>query len=423
MWLQVERSSLKGRVEIPGSKSHTIRAVAIASLACGESEVYSPLVSADTLACVESCRAFGAQIQLGDTWHIYGVDGEVKVPEDIINVANSGTTCRIAIGIASLARGYTVFTGDEQTRRRPMQPLLEALNNLGAHTFSTRKNGCLPVVVGGRIKGGSTQVEGITSQYLTSLLIATPLAENDTAISVQNLHERPYVEMTMSWLDRQGILYRHKGLDYFEILGDQSYKSFKERIPGDFSSATFFLCAGAIADAEITLVGLDMNDSQGDKKVVHMLQAMGADIEIHETEIKIRGGELIGRELDLNDTPDALPALAVVGCCARGTTVLKNVPQARIKETDRIAVMHQELTRMGARIEELPDGLIIHQSKLKGTEIYGHGDHRIVMSMAIAGLVADGITRVSTAEAVKVTFPDFVELLQQCGAKAAIAPD
>jgi 3-phosphoshikimate 1-carboxyvinyltransferase len=302
-----------------------------------------------------------------------------------------------------------------------MQPLLDALNNLGAHTFSTRKNGCLPVVIGGRIKGGFTQVEGITSQYLTSLLIATPLSENDTAISVQNHHEKPYVEMTMSWLDKQGILYRHKGLDYFEIMGDQSYKPFKERISGDFSSATFFLCAGAIADADITLVGLDMNDSQGDKKVVHMLETMGADIEVREKEIIVRRSELVGQELDLNDTPDALPALAVVGCCAQGKTVLKNVPQARIKETDRIAVMRQELSKMGARIEELPDGLIIHQSKLKGTEIHGHGDHRVVMGMAIAGLVAEGVTRISTAETIQVTFPNFVELMEQCGAKVVLS--
>jgi 3-phosphoshikimate 1-carboxyvinyltransferase len=423
MRLVVEKSSLKGAIEIPGSKSHTIRAVSIASLAQGESEIYSPLVSSDTLACVESCRAFGAQIELGSTWQICGVGGEVKVPEDIINVANSGTTCRIAIGIASLAPGYTVFTGDEQTRKRPMQPLLEALNNLGAHTFSTRGNGCLPVVIKGRIKGGFTQVEGITSQYLTSLLISTPLAEDNTIIEVRNLHERPYVEMTMNWLDKQGILYRHKGLDYFEILGEQRYKSFKERIPGDFSSATFFLCAGAIANADVTLMGLDMNDSQGDKKVVQMLQAMGAKIAIREKEILVRGGELIGQELDLNDTPDALPALAVAGCCARGTTVLHNVPQARIKETDRIAVMRRELSKMGAKIEELPDGLIIHQSKLQGAKIEGYGDHRIVMSMAIAGLIAEGVTEVSTAEAIKVTFPNFVELLEQLGAKVTLSYD
>jgi len=423
MRLRVEGSALRGGIEIPGSKSHTIRAVVIASLAEGESEIYNPLGSADTLACVESCQAFGAKIQLGDVWYVEGVGGEVKTPENIIDVQNSGTTCRIAIGIASLAPGYTVFTGDAQTRKRPMQPLLDALNKLGAQAFSTRGNGYLPVVVKGRIRGGTTEVSGLTSQYLTSLLISTPLAEADTAIMVRDLHERPYVEMTMSWLNRQGILYRHQGLEYFEIVGGQGYRAFKERIPGDFSSATFFLCAGSITEAEITLRGLDMKDSQGDKKVVDILKSMGANIEVREGEIVVRGGELRGQELDLNDTPDALPALAVVGCCAKGTTIIRNVPQARIKETDRIAVMCQELSKMGARVEELPDGLIIRESKLRGSKLDGHGDHRVVMSLAIAGLVAEGATEISTAEAIKATFPNFIQLLESLGGRVSLQED
>lgn len=425
MELKVERSRLRGAIEIPASKSHTIRAVAIATLAEGSSEILQPLYSSDSLSCVEVCRALGAEIslELEERWRVKGVGGKVQAPADILDVRNSGTTCRITMGMASLAPGFSVFTGDEQTRRRPMQPLLTALGNLGAQAFSTQGNGRLPAVIGGRLHGGQTEVEGLTSQYLTSLLISCPLAEKESELWVKDLHERPYVEMTMAWLDRQGIQYDHRGLDYFRIPGGQCYRAFQARVPADFSSATFFLCAAAIADAEVTLLGLDMQDSQGDKKVVAMLQEMGADIRLEAGgAIVVRGGwELIGRELDLNDTPDALPALAVVGCHARGTTVLKNVPQARIKETDRIATMRQELSKLGARVEELPDGLVIEQSPLRGAQLHGHGDHRVVMSLAVAGLIAEGATQVDTAEAIQVTFPSFVELMGQLGAKITLS--
>lgn len=418
--MKIERSQLRGEVEIPASKSHVIRALAIATLAEGDSEIYHPLLSSDSLSCVGACRALGAEISLEDEacWRVKGVSGQVKVPQDVIDVKNSGTTCRITMGMAALAPGFSVFTGDEQTRRRPMQPLLDAVNNLEGRAFTTKGDGRLPAVIGGRIKGGRTEVEGITSQYLTSLLICCPLAEGNTELIVKNLHERPYVEMTLSWLDEQGIRYERQGLENFRIQGGQRYRSFQRRVPADFSSATFFLCAAAITDADVVLRGLDMGDSQGDKKVVAMLQGMGADIQLLEDSIRVRGGrDLIGQELDLNDTPDALPAMAVVGCCARGTTVLGNVPQARIKETDRIATMCQELRKMGADIQELPDGLIIRQSSLQGAKLHGHSDHRVVMSLAVAGLVASGETEVDTAESMAVTFPNFVELMDGLGAR------
>ena len=228
--------------------------------------------------------------------------------------------------------------------------------------------------------------------------------------------------MTLWWLDRLGIRYERQGYEEFFVYGNQSYPSFRQAIPGDFSSATFFLCAAAMTDSDVTLKGLDLSDPQGDKQVIDMLAAMGARIESGPDGIRIRGGELKGAELDLNDTPDALPALAVVGCKARGTTRLLNVPQARIKETDRIAVMAREITRMGGRIQELPDGLVIEESNLQGTEVDGHGDHRVAMSLAVAGLIADGTTAIRTAEAISVTFPNFPELLARLGARVTLDP-
>jgi 3-phosphoshikimate 1-carboxyvinyltransferase len=187
-------------------------------------------------------------------------------------------------------------------------------------------------------------------------------------------------------------------------------------VPGDFSSGTFFLVAGSIGEADITLLGLDMNDAQGDKEVVTYLQEMGARISQEKGRIRVRGGALKGREFDLGDTPDALPAMAVAGCFAEGKTILRNAANARLKETDRIAVMARELGALGAKVEELPDGLVIHQSKLRGRPVCGHRDHRVVMALAVAGTAIPGHLEVDGAEAVQVTVPNFLELMKGLGA-------
>ena len=422
MDLIVRPSSLAGAVTIPSSKSHTIRAVIIAALADGASTILNPLDSADGRSSVAVARAFGASIDTSDPgrWVVEGTGGDLRAPDDVVDVGNSGTACRIGLGVAGLCPGTSEFTGDDQARRRPMGPLLEALNTLGAKAFSKKGDGTLPVVVTGPIQGGAVTVSGITSQYVTSLLISTPLAPEATEITVLDLHEKPYVGMTLWWLDRHGIVCEREGFERFFVKGGQSYRADEVSVPGDFSSATFFLAAGAIGGGIITLQGLDMADTQGDKAVVEMLQAMGARIYIDGANITVGPGELVGQELDLNDTPDALPALAVVGCFARGQTTLRNVPQARIKETDRITVMAAELTRLGARVEELPDGLIVHESALRGAVVEGWSDHRIVMALAVAGLRADGPTTVTTAGAIDVTFPTFVELMESLGAEMSL---
>lgn len=420
MILAVEKSKLSGRVCIPASKSHTIRAVAIGSLARGTSRIANPLVSSDTLSAVEVYRALGASIteksETGE-WIIEGT-GIPGVPEEVLDVGNSGTTLYIAIGTAALIAGCSVLTGDEQTRSRTAGPLLEALNNLGAEAFSTRGDGRPPLVIRGPIRGGRTSLDGSkTSQYLTSLLINCPLAGKDTEILVTNAIEKPYIEMTLGWLDEQDVRYEREGFERFRVPGGQSYRAFEKSIPGDFSSATFFLCAAAITGSELTLLGLDMNDSQGDKAVVDMLKEMGAQVEQLRDGIRITGGELTGGEFDLGNTPDALPAMAVTACFAEGVTRLVNVPQARLKETDRIRVMREELSKMGGKVEELSDGLVIEGSPLHAVQVDGRGDHRVVMALAVAGLACEGRTEVDTAEAAKVTFPNFVELMQNAGAR------
>jgi 3-phosphoshikimate 1-carboxyvinyltransferase len=231
------------------------------------------------------------------------------------------------------------------------------------------------------------------------------------------LHEKPYVQMTCQWLDELGVEYEcAEDLQRFAVPGGQSYEGFNRAIPGDFSSATFFLVAAAITGGELQLRGLDMEDSQGDKAVVGMLERMGCGVEITPTGLIVRGpGKLQGAEFDLNATPDALPAMAVAGAVAEGTTRLVNVPQARLKETDRLAVMARELGKMGADVVELSDGLIIEGGRLDGADLNGHSDHRVIMALSVAGLVAGGQTTVDTAEAVSITFPTFPDLMREAG--------
>ena len=419
MILSVEKSVLAGEVRVPASKSHTIRAVAIGSLAIGTSRVLNPLRSADTLYAVDVYEKLGAKITLGDSeWIIQGTGGKLSVPDGILDVGNSGTTLYIAVASAALIDGYSVFTGDSQIRNRPAGPLLDAIGHLGARALSTRGNGRPPLIIGGPMVGGRAYVDASkTSQYLTSLLINCPLASGDSDIVVNNVVEKPYIEMTLGWLDEQGIRYEREGFEHFVIPGGQNYTAFEKSMPADFSSATFFLCAAAITGSELTLLGLDMNDSQGDKAVVDMLREMGAKIEQLPEGLRVTGGRLKGGEFDLANTPDALPAMAVTACFAEGVTRLVNVAQARHKETDRIRAMRKELAKMGANIEELPDGLQITGSLLHGAKVNGHKDHRIVMALAVAGLACEGRTEIDTAESVSVTFPNFPELMQEAGAK------
>ncbi len=421
MELVIEKTDkLSGEITVPGSKSHTIRAVIIASLAEGVSKIGNPLKSEDTLVAVSACRELGAVINTDNDseWIVEGFNMLPEKPEKALDLANSGTSTRLLGGIVSLFDFEVILDGDSSLRTRPMQHLLDPLNDLGAEASSVNNDGKCPIKIKGKIKGGKVDVDGVSSQFVSSLLLSAPLAEGDTEINVNNIHELPYIQMTLGWLDEQGIKYeKSKDLTYFKIKGNQKYKSFEKYIPGDWSSAAFPIVAAAITESDIVIKGLDVNDVQGDKAIIDYLKMMGANILLEESGLRVKGNELRGSEINLNDTPDALPVMAVLGCFASGKTKLYNVAQARIKETDRIKVMTLELSKMRGNIEELEDGLLVHNSNLAGGKVEGHNDHRIVMALALAGMLAEGTTRVTTAEAVNVTFPHFVDLMRSVGAK------
>lgn len=414
MKLKSIKSRLAGEIIIPASKSHTIRAVAIAGMAEGKSVLRNPLISSDTISCINGIKEFGATVDQNNNLVITGVQGKVKSDCNKIDVGNSGTTLRILTALAALASHPVTFDGDESIRKRPMIHLLSALENLGAEVDST--DGKCPFVIKGPLKGGKTTVNGISSQFVTALLIACPLAKNNAEIYVENLHERPYLKITMDWLRKQSIQFENKELDWFKIYGGQKYKAFDLPVPADFSSATFSLCASAITGSEILIKGLDFSDHQGDKEVFKFIEKMGAQIKHTSKGVLVRANKLNGIEIDMNATPDALPALAVAGCFAEGKTSLLNVAQARLKECDRISCMATELRKMNAEVEELKDGLIIRQSKLTGTSVSGYNDHRMVMALTIAGMASEGETVVDSAESVNITYPSFIKDMKNIGA-------
>ena len=317
MIAEITASKLKGSVSIPASKSHSIRALLIATLAEGTSELINPLDSADVRSCMDLCRALGADIvEKKDRLIVHGTGGRLSTPKNPINVGNSGTTIYLAASLAALSSSPITFDGDEQIRYRSASNLLDALRTLGAEVKSS-DNGCAPFSVSGPVNGGEVTIECPISQYLSSLLLAAPLFRGETTINVSLLNEQPYAEITLRWLDEQGIKYTNNNFKQFIIPGGQKYKSFTKEIPADFSSGTFFLCAAAITQSELTLTGLDMTDSQGDKEVVFMLEKLGCETEIGTDYIKINGKPMTGCVLDLNSTPDALPALAVTACFAQ----------------------------------------------------------------------------------------------------------
>jgi 3-phosphoshikimate 1-carboxyvinyltransferase len=438
-----------GSVRVPASKSHTIRALLLASVAEGVSRLEYPLDSLDARSCMAACRAFGANIEEEAADGVLrGLVVTGNPPEKwdgaskTIDVGNSGTTLFFGLAFAALGRGAVTFTGDDQIANRSAAPLLGALSALGAEVVS--RKGCTPVTVRGPLRGGRVILPCPTSQYLSALLLALPLSPAGVTaeINIPLLNELPYIKMTLAYLRKYlandringaaagavagansgpggssgiaGVTFPAAGHGQWTvpatvtIQGGGRYRAFNAGVTGDFSSAAFPACAGAVSGGEVQLEGLDFDDEQGDKAFFDLLAKAGKG----RSQAPLAPLAPLG-EVDLNATPDLLPIAAVLACYGAGETRLVNVAHARIKETDRIAVMCEELAKLGADIAELPDGLVIRGGKkLRGGHVDGRRDHRIVMALAVAALGAEGPVTIAGAEAADITYPGFLQLLQ-----------
>ena len=428
MDVTIPESRVAGRVRAPPSKSYTHRAILAAGYGA-DAAVTDPLVSADTRATMRAVEAFGGSVDRGDDRvSVSGFDGRPDVPDDVIDCANSGTTTRLVTACGALADGLCVFTGDESLRSRPQGPLLDAIDQLGGRAESTRGNGQAPLVVGGGIGGGTVSIPGdVSSQYITALLMAGAVTDEGIEIELETeLKSAPYVDITIEVLDDFGVEVERTA-EGFSVPGGQSYHPAggEYAVPGDFSSMSYLLAAGAVAaaDGDSVVVEGARPSAQGDSAIVDILNSMGASVEWDQDagEITVPRASLSGTVVDVGDTPDLLPTIAALGAVADGDTVIENCEHVRYKETDRVSAMAEELATLGASVTEEQDRLTVHggESDLSGARVDGRHDHRIVMSLAVAGLVADGETTIGGGEHVDVSFPDFFDALGSLGVDVA----
>lgn len=420
----VSPSRLQGTLTIPSSKSQTLRALLFAFLASGKSTVKFPLASPDTEAMIQACRSLGGTFrQQTNAIEVEGVGGRPVRADNVIDAGNSGIVLRFCSAVGALAQHPVVITGDRSIRyQRPMRPLLHALAQLGASALSMRGDGYAPVIIQGPITGGVAVLEGKDSQFVSALLIAATCIEKPLTLHVKQSGELPWVAMTLDWLQQLGVACEHENFSVYQLRGCAGFKGFHYSVPGDFSSAAFPLAAALITGSEITLANLDIDDVQGDKKLLEIVQAMGADLVIDRAarQVHIKAcGALRGIEIDVNPVIDAVPILAVLGTFAEGTTTLYNGAVARCKESDRINVICSELRKMGAQMEERQDGMVIHHSPLRGAVVESHHDHRIGMSLAVAGMGASGKTIVQDVDCIAKSYPDFLVSFQKLGAAIA----
>lgn len=432
MYAYAKKSTLNGSIAVPGSKSCTIRAVLFGSIADGTTVIHNPLPSKDGLAALAVARAFGSEVlvdEAANTWTVKGLNGKPSAPENVIDTMNSGTTTSFATGIcALLTDGYGIITGDEQIRRRPWSDETEALKCLGATCIHTRP-GCTapPIVIKGPIHGGTCHFPGFVSQHISGILAPCALmpAGEEVEIIVETPREAAYVQLTIDWLKKFGVTVESSP-DYtrYHVKGGQKLTACDCLVASDWSGVAFPLVAAACTDSSLIITDLDFEESQADKAVADILIQMGADIEkdISGGRLIVRGGKpLHGVDIDMNPIPDSLPALTVAAAFAQGDTHFTNLGHVRVKETDRVAVMHEVLTACGADIEISENDMIVHGGKkLTGACIDSYDDHRVAMAMAVCGMIADGEMKISKPECAAVSFPGFYDLMKKAGADFAL---
>jgi 3-phosphoshikimate 1-carboxyvinyltransferase len=410
---------LEGEVSAPPSKAYTHRMLIAASLANGISRISNPLVSDDTQATLEAVKALGAKIELSENcWTIHGTQ-QVRTPRQPIDCRESGSTLRFMIPVAAIAPGPSTFLFGASFERRPVEPLLESLRELGVES-TVQEDGSSVTVSGGGIIGGKTSIRGdVSSQFISGLLFASPKAKVDTEISISpKLESRGYVEMTLEVIIEHCIegAVNHD-LSRLWIPANQSYRPCDHTVPGDFSSAAFLLAAAAVTSSHITVNRLEYQTSQGDREIVGILEEMGAAVTVGEDYVEVTEESLAGVDIDAKDIPDLVPVCTVLACYAEGTSEIYNAKRLRYKESDRLDSISTELKKMGADITVNEDGLTINGGcPLHGATVDPHNDHRIAMACAVAALGAEGETKIQNVECINKSYPQFFSDMRVLGA-------
>lgn len=399
---------INAAIQVPPSKSYTNRAMIVAALAEGDSKLIHPSLSDDSKFLMNGLKEFGVDIRRrGEIVDVTGTGGSIHVPKNEIFVGNAGTAMRFLSTFACLANGTTVLNGDGQMQQRPIGDLLAALRTAGIK--SACNNGFPPVTIyGGNFSGGRIGINAtISSQYASSILLCAPYARRQVILHIKGgISSLPYIDMSLHVMRSFGAEVEVIDLHNYHVSNSQKYVGREFTVEADATSATYFFAAAALSQGRVHVSNLSSDSLQGDLKFLNVLSDMGCTITKEENGIEVHGSKLLGIEVDMNSMPDCVPTLAVVAAFAEGSTRISNVAHLQYKETNRLKALAIELKKIGAGVELLEDGLIIHPRQLQGAEIETYNDHRIAMSFAIAGLKVDGIS-IKNPSCVSKSFPNF----------------
>ncbi|WP_414733516.1 3-phosphoshikimate 1-carboxyvinyltransferase [Acetobacterium carbinolicum] len=420
--IEITPRQLTGSLEIPPSKSVSHRAIIMAGLAKGESVISNVLMSQDMIVTCEAMEALGTSISYHEeqngrfTLTVKGCDPLV-LGKETIECNESGSTLRFIIPILLLQPKRVVITGKGRLVTRPMKPYYDLFEEKSIHYEHLNKQQDLPLAVEGTLTPGSYQIDGgVSSQFITGLLFALPLLSGDSVIEVTSkLESKPYLDITLDMLKHFGIEIVNDNDRRFLIKGNQAYRPCHYRVEGDFSQGAFWLAAGAIGE-KMDCKDLDLSSFQGDKVMVDLIKQMGGEISAKADGLVVKKSTTHGIVIDVSQCPDLVPILAVLGSLSVGTTTIINGERLRFKESDRLMAIALELNKLGGKIEETADGLIIHGVEgFTGGQVKSHNDHRIAMALAIASIRASGKIVLDGAEAVNKSYPHFWEDFKAVG--------
>jgi 3-phosphoshikimate 1-carboxyvinyltransferase len=408
----IKPGCVEGQISAPASKSMTQRAIAAAALADGTSTIINPSYCNDSLAGISIVRNLGAEITQHDDRLI--IKGSKRLIDNILNCGESGLAIRLYSPVAALNKEKIILTGRGSLTKRPMGMIEDALKQLGVSCKTT--GGFLPLTIKGPVKAGKCTIDGsVSSQLLTGILMALPLADGDSEITVLNLKSKPYIDMTLQLLNDFGIKITREGYSKFYIPGRQKYISRPYEVEGDWSGGAFLLVAGAL-NGNIQVKGLRTGSRQSDTAILEALKSAGADLIPDTDVIRIKKSPLKAFEFDATECPDLFPPLAALAACCNGNTSIKGVSRLIFKESNRAEALREEFGKMNISIELQKDTMHVCGGKPSGARVSSHNDHRIAMALAVMALVAEGNVTVEGSECVAKSYPEFFNDLLKIGA-------
>ena len=408
----IEPSAVKGNIKAPSSKSMTQRAIAAALLADGESIIHNPSYCDDSLAAMSMAVGLGARVE--PQVNELKINGSAILKEPKLNCGESGLAIRMFSPIAALYPVEITMVGANSLKKRPMFMIEEALNQLGVKCISS--NGFLPLTIQGPIVGGHCEIDGsVSSQLLTGLLMALPLASKDSEIKVKNLKSKPYIDMTIQILKSFGITVKNEDYSFFRIPGNQKYIPHNYIVEGDWSGGAFLLVAGAIS-GKLCITGLNRDSKQSDMSIINALENAGAKMTISENQIEISKSELKAFEFDATESPDLFPPLVALASYCEGVSIIKGVSRLIYKESDRAKVLKEEFGKLKINIEINDDIMFVTGGRPQAARVESHDDHRIAMAVAISSLGAKGRVYIRDSQCVAKSYPGFFNDLRNLGA-------